>query len=373
MNDLHVTADEIEHRTIRRAELVPDTSAFIDTVLPQCRGKANYALIGPGVAENPNQIIPVTEPHGFNLGVAALPHGVTNSLHLHFTAEVFSCMTGRWTFRWGVDGTDGEAVIEPGDIISIPSWIFRGFTNEGDDDAWLFSSLGQDETGGILWAPSVLAAAAEYGSFLSAENTMVRGEPNQPPAGVALTAPLTPEQLSRLQVVSPDQMRARLTTPEDLEWSSAAFLCSGQTGGSAELALVVGYGLTEERTMHPRVFNPHGFSMAWLRAEPGEGLLTHRHEATQVYMVKDGRWRVTLNREDPVTTEIGPLDTFSVPVGAWQRLENIGDDTGMIVAMTGGDARVRLEWAEQVRRDALEAGTAYDTNGYLAPASVVAA
>jgi len=371
--DIDVTAAEIEHRTIRRAELVPDTSAFIDTILPQCKGKANYALIGPGVAENPDQIVPVTEPHGFNLGVAALPHGVTNSLHLHFTAEVFSCMSGQWTFRWGIDGTDGEAIIEPGDIISMPSWMFRGFTNLGDDDAWMFSSLGQDETGGILWAPSVLKAAAELGGFLSADNHMVTGEPNQPPAGVKLTEPLPEEELAKLTKITPEQMRARLTKPEDLVWSSSAFLCSGQDSGNAELALVIGYGLTEQRTMHPRVFNPHGFSMAWLRAQPGEGLLTHRHHAAQVYMVKDGRWRITLNRENPVTTEIGPLDTFSVPIGAWQKVENIGDDTGMIVAMTGGDGRVRLDWTDETRDAALAAGTAYDTDGYLAPAAVVAA
>jgi mannose-6-phosphate isomerase-like protein (cupin superfamily) len=190
---------------------------------------------------------------------------------------------------------------------------------------------------------------------------------------VELTQPLPEEELAKLTRVTPEQMRARLTTPEDLVWSSRAFLCSGQDRGNAELALVIGYGLTEDRTMHPRVFNPHGFSMAWLRAEPGEGLLTHRHDAAQVYMVKDGHWRITLNRENPVTTEIGPLDTFSVPIGAWQSIENIGDDTGLIVAMTGGDGRVRLDWTEATRDAALAAGTAHDPDGYLAPAAVVAA
>jgi hypothetical protein len=42
------------------------------------------------------------------------------------------------------------------------------------------------------------------------------------------------------------------------------------------------------------------------------------------------------------------------------------------VAMTGGDGRVRLEWSEQVRAAALAAGTAFDTDGYLAPAAIVA-
>ena len=366
-----VTADEAEQRTIRRAELVPDRSAFIDTVLPQCAGKENYALIGPGVSENPDQVVPVTAPHGFNLGVAALPHGITNSLHLHFTAEVFSCMSGKWLFRWGVDGTDGEAMIEPGDVISIPTWVFRGFTNVGSDDGWMFSSLGQDETGGIIWAPSVLAAAGEMGKFLSANNEMVDGEPGLPPEGVALTEPLSDDQLALLPRLGLDQMRERLAQPSDLRWSSRPFLDSQLNGGGAELALVIGYGITEDRLQDPKIHNPHGFSIAWLRAEPGQGVSAHRHEASQVFMVMDGRWRITLNRENPVSSEIGPLDTFSVPTGAWRRIENIGEQTGQLVVMTGGDGRVLLEWDDAVVAAARERGLSRDTNGYLAPSAIV--
>jgi len=367
-----LSAEEIEARTIRRADLVPDRSAFIDTILPECAGKENYALIGPGVSENPNQIVPVTEPHGFNLGVAALPHGVTNSLHLHFTAEVFSCMSGEWLFRWGVDGTDGEAIVRPGDVISVPSWLFRGFTNLGADDAWMFSSLGQDETGGILWAPSVLEAAGKLGNFLSADNHMVQGTPGVPPEGVELTKPLPEEELAKLPRLSLENMVKRLTTQQDLIWSTMPFLDSTVEGGEAELALVIGYGITENRTQAPTVYNPHGFTLAWLRAKPGKGMLTHRHQDSQVLMVKEGRWRITLNRENPVFTEIGPLDTFSVPAGAWRRIESIGEETGLMVVMTGGDGRTPLEWDVEVQEAALNNGVAYDNDGYLAPAAVVA-
>lgn len=372
MPQTEVTPDELEARTIRRAELVPDRGAFIDTVLPECVGKENYALIGPGVAENADQVVPVTAPHGFNLGVAALPHGVTNSLHLHFTAEVFSCMSGKWLFRWGIDGTDGEAIIEPGDVISIPTWVFRGFTNVGADDGWMFSSLGQDENGGILWAPSVLKAAGQLGKFLSADNKMVDGEPGQPPEGVALTKPLTEEQCAELPRMNLEQMSERLVTPQELEWSSAPFLDSALEGGGAELALVIGYGLAENRNQAaPKITNPHGFSIAWLRAQPGQGVGVHRHEASQVFMVQDGRWRITLNQDNPVSMEIGPLDTFSVPVGAWRRIENIGDETGQLVVMTEGDGRVLLEWDDAVVVAAREQGLSRDTNGYLAPSAIV--
>jgi len=371
MTTIEVTADEAEQRTIRRAELVPDRSAFIDTVLPECVGKENYALIGPGVAENAEQSVAVTAPHGFNLGVAALPHGVTNSLHLHYTAEVFSCVSGKWLFRWGTDGKDGEAVVEAGDVISIPTWVFRGFTNIGDDDGWMFSSLGRDETGGILWAPSVLKAAAKLGKFLSSDNRMVDGDPDKPPEGVKLTTPLTDDQLANLPRLTVEQMRERLAKPEDLQWSSQPFLDSELESGGAELALVVGYGITEDRTQTPRVHNPHGFSIAWLRAEPSQGVSLHRHEESQVLMVMDGRWRITLNQDNPVTVEIGPLDTFSVPTGAWRHIENVGDDTGHLVVMTGGDGKIALEWDDAVIAAAREQGVARDTNGYLAPSAIV--
>lgn len=69
--------------------------------------------------------------------------------------------------------------------------------------------------------------------------------------------------------------------------------------------------------------------------------------------------------------EIGPLDTFSVPVGAWRRIENVGDEVGLVVVMTGGDGRVNLEWDSKVVSDALEQGLSRDTNGYLAPSAIV--
>lgn len=368
-----VSQQEAERRTIRREELVADTSAFVDTCLPESAGKENYALIGPGVSENPDQVVPVSDPHGFNLGVAAMPHGITNSLHLHFTAEVFSCFSGEWLFRWGVDGTEGEVVVRPGDVVTMPTWMFRGFTNLGADDAWMFSSLGMDETGGIIWAPAVLAAAAEHGYYLSADNRLVVGDPGSPPADVELMRPMPAEEVARLRPVGAEEMRARLARPEDLVWADHPFLDSALPGGGAQLALVIGYGVTQDRLQQPRVHEPHGFSLAWLRARPGDGVSSHRHDSAQILIVKDGRWRVTLNETDPVSVELGPFDTFSVPRGAWRRIENVGDDEGLLVLQTEGDGRVHLEFADQVCQDASSKGVALDANGYLAPASLVPA
>jgi mannose-6-phosphate isomerase-like protein (cupin superfamily) len=368
--DVVVTADELRYRTILRQDLKADRAAFLDTKIPGSQGKINYPLIGPGVSENADQVVPITTPHGFNLGGAVMPAGVVNNLHLHFTAEVFVCMTGDWDFRWGVDGTDGEARVSAGDVISIPTWIFRGFTSR-TDDAWLYTALGRDESGGLIWAPSVIEEAARYGMHLSADNRIIETEPGEVPQGVALVQPLSDTQLASLAKVTPEQMRGRLAKPADLGWSNAAFLDSTLPGGGAELALVIGYGLTEDRTQRPRLCDPHGLSLAKLRAGRGQGVGTHRVAQSQVLIVEAGRLEVTLNRTEPVSVELGPYDVLSVPAGAWRRLRSVGEEPALVVILTEGDGRVTLDWADDVVAAARAAGIARDANGYLAPADLV--
>jgi quercetin dioxygenase-like cupin family protein len=365
-----VTPEELSHRTIRRKDLKEDRAAFLDTRIPGSEAKINYPLIGPGVSENAAQDVPVTEPHGFNLGGAVMPAGVVNNLHLHFTAEVFVCFAGEWEFRWGVDGADGEAVVSDGDVISIPTWIFRGFTSK-TDDAWLFTALGRDDSGGLIWAPSVIEKAARYGMHLSVDNTLIETEPGVVPDGVGLAKPLRPDQLAGLRKYSVEEMRERLAKPADLVWHDEPFLDSMLSGGGAQLALVVGYGLTEDRFQRPRLSEPHGLSLAWLRAQPGQGVGTHRIAEAQVLIVKSGRLKVTLNRQDRVGTELDAYDTLSVPPGAWRAFECVGDEPVQFVVLTEGDGRVYIEWDPMLVADAKAKDLALDPNGYLAPASLL--
>jgi len=369
--DAPVTAAELTGRTLRFDELVPDTAAFLDTRIPGSEKKINYPLIGPGVSENATQVVPVSAPHGFNLGAAAMPAGTVNNLHLHYTAEVFFCFGGPWTFRWGADGTDGTATVRDGDVISIPTWIFRGFTSESDG-AFLFTALGRDVSGGLIWAPSVIAESARYGMHLTTDHRLIETAPGEVPAGVELVAPLSAADLAGIRSVSVDEMRTRLTTPADLVWHDDALLDAALPGGGARLALVIGYGLAESRRAVPRLTEPHGFSVAWLQAEPGRGVNRHRHDDAQALIVRSGRWRVTLNEGDAeVGTEIGPFDTLSVPAGAWRRLESVGDEAGRLILLTAGEGRTRIEWAPDVVAAARAAGVALDPNGYRAPAHLL--
>ncbi|MEV4644688.1 cupin domain-containing protein [Saccharopolyspora sp. NPDC049357] len=368
MSQVEVTRQELERRTIRRSDFVSCNQAFIDCRTPGSDRKENYSMIGPGVTQSPNQVVNLREAHGYNIGAAAMPHGVVNNLHLHFTAEVFICFRGEFLLRWGADGQEGELVLREGDIASIPTWIFRGFTNIGPDDGWLFTALGHDDTGGIIWGPNVLREAEGHGLFLTEDNRLVDTVAgDEKPEDVELKRPMSPEDIAGLSSFPVEKMRKRVATADDLEWSARALLGSALPGGAGELAQVIGFGMTEDRLQEPRIYNPHGHNISWLRAAPGEGMLTHRHAGTQVLMVKDGEWEVTLNREEEVSVRLGPWDMLSVPAGAWRRVRNVSDSTASMLVINSGDGRVRLEWDDEVVKAAADAGVGVDHNGYLAP------
>jgi quercetin dioxygenase-like cupin family protein len=379
MSDIVVTPSELERRTIRRTDWVPCKAAFIDCRTPGSDRKDNYSFIGPGVSQSADQFVNLREPHGFNMGAAGMPNGVTNNLHLHFTAEVFINFGGEYRLRWGADGRQGEYVSRDGDVISVPTWIFRGFTNIGPDEGILLTVLGQDDTGGIIWGPSVLEEAAGHGLYLTADNRLidtVAGD--EVPDGVELIRPMRQADIDGLDAYDVGQFRSRVTQAAERLWLERPFLCSGLPGGGARLSLVIGYGMVEDRRAQPRLHEPHGFTVSWLHAEPGEGVLRHRHAESQVVTVRTGRWRVTLNYgADEQVVELGPQDMLSVPAGSWRSFTVLddgtaqGDGAGELLVVNGGDSRVRLEWGDDVVAAAEESGQVLDAAGYLAPASVL--
>lgn len=325
--DRALTMDEAERRLIRRSDMVPCKIAFIDCKMKGSDLKENYSLIGPGVTQSADQVVNLREPHGFSLGVAAMPAGVVNNLHVHYTAEVFMVFKGRWEFRWGANGDEGTVIGEPGDVVSIPTWIFRGFKNVGDEDGWIFTALGGDETGGLIWHPSILEQAARHGLYLTKESILVDTAAGAPmPAPEALMEPIDTATVGSLRRYSPDQMRKRVVKVDDRNWSSHALLDSVLPGHRSEMATVVGFGMTQDRDQEAAVTNPHGFSIEWLRMAPGEQVGKHALDAKQVLIVFEGAAEIELNETGKaVGLRLQRQEVFSTPAHAWRSIRSVGD------------------------------------------------
>ena len=362
-----VSAEAARARLIRRSDMVACKVAFIDCKMPGSENKENYSLVGPGVTQSRDQVVNLTEAHGFSLGVAAMPPGTVNNLHVHFTAEVFMIQRGTWTFRWGAEGKDGTIEGGPGDVVSIPTWIFRGFTNTGGTDGWIFTALGGDDTGGIIWHPSILSTAAEYGLFLTRDNMLVDidGGAARPEAETLMPA-LSAAQIASLPTYSVVDMAKRVVAGADRVWSGAALLDSCLPGHGCLLAPVIGHGMTQNRAQAAPIAGPHGFSIEWLRIPAGQMVGRHMLSEKQVMIVFSGAMTVTLNgpgEETVVLVETG--EVFSAPGGSWRSMA--ASVEAEVALITSGDQRKRPVWAKDIVRAAMQAGFGIDHDGHVAP------
>jgi quercetin dioxygenase-like cupin family protein len=372
-----ITPAELALRHIPFSSLRSSTEAFIDYCLPDSTPKFNYALIGPGVSQNPNQPVNLREPHGFQVGGVSMPHGKTNPPHMHFTCEVFICTRGRWRIEWGFNPQASHAEIGDGDIVSVPTWVYRGFTNVGVDDGFMFTALGGDHSGGVLWGPTTIAAAQRHGVYLTHDYRMVdttRGASRPPDAD--LFQPMTAEEIAALRVWSPEQMLRRIVRFADLQWSRHGLLDSTLPGCGAQLAAVVGLGMAEDRDLQAPVTNAHGVSIEWLRLPPGGRVSRHRLAEKQALIVRRGTVALEIDTTaGPVSTTLAGTesawDSFAVPAGEWRSLHNRGDGEALLVVMTAGDHRKRITWDEAVRQQAAAAGWMHDADGFVAPRSFV--
>lgn len=365
---LTLTSEAAEARAIRRSDMVACKLAFIDCKLPGSDLKENYSLIGPGVTQSDEQFVNITEPHGFSVGVGAMPPGVTNNLHVHFTAEVFLVQEGNWRFRWGNGRTMHEVEGGPGDVLSMPTWIFRGFTNVGTNNGWIVTALGGDDTGGIIWHPSILQAAAEHGLYLSRDNMLVDvSSGGTPPSPETLITPLTDADMQALRLYTPEEMAARVLKAGAREWSSTALLGALQAGAGCELAPALGFGMTEQRAHIAPIPGAHGFSIDWLRLAPGGSTGRFLMRDKQVLSVMRGTVEIVVNQgNDAVRVRLGPQDVYAAPAGVWREVRAVGETPAEVAVMTSGDHRKRLVWGEDVVRQADASGFVLDPDGRIA-------
>jgi quercetin dioxygenase-like cupin family protein len=307
----------LENRLIRYADLKPCTNAFIDTRSPGSERKENFTLIGPGVAENPEQHVHISIPHGFNIGGARQPGGCVNSQHSHLTEEVFIIHKGTWAFLSGVNADIGNIILQEGDIISIPVDIFRGFENVGDDIGYLHAVLGGDDPGRVLWAPQVFDLAKEYGLVLLEDGSLVDTTLGEEVPTDKKPMPVTSaEQIAQHREVNSDAMESIVQRKETFNWEKNN--CLAQFNGVEEIALVGPENPAEDLPAGKLNWS-HNFVVRALKMNEGAKVNDHIRYEEEVIFVHQGEVNITVDGEN---ISLGKGDTFTTPIETTRSFEN---------------------------------------------------
>ncbi|MFQ6549622.1 cupin domain-containing protein [Aestuariibius sp. 2305UL40-4] len=290
-----MTPAEMEARIVRYGDLKPCRTAFIDAHTPGSDRKENFTIIGGGVSESPDQHVHIAEPHGFNIGAAGQPPHCRNSLHSHRTAEVFFVLSGRWRFFWGRWGDAGEVVLEKGDIINIPTGIFRGFENVGTDYGMIMAILGGDDAGGgVIWAPQVIEEAGAHGLVLGENGRLYDTKKGESlPDGVGPMPVLTEAELDRYPEPAPMEV---------VGFGVRRYLDMVALAKDRPVKVIGERGIIRDKP---------GFEVDLVtRSSASDGM--HSHDRASVLMPVTGHWRLFWEGGE---VSLAPGDTATVPGG----------------------------------------------------------
>jgi len=289
-------------RIARFNELTPSTLPFVEGRIEGHKERKNYSIVGPGVAEDSQQSVKISKPHGYNLGAVSANPKNGSGLHSHTTAEVFLIYSGNWRFYWGADGRN-EIILSKGDIISMPTNMFRGFENAGKEEGLIFVVLGNDDPGIITWVPNVLIKAKETGLALLDDNSLVDLKESKIPPNRKLLEPITNEMLQKFDNYEINEIEK--------------FICRFKNQTNHEIDLkngikliqIIGSNFSDNKYDHLINHNT-GFNLSILKAKKGliEDLI---FDKPTILFSQKGTWKVKIEKDE---FNINSKDTFSLPL-----------------------------------------------------------
>ena len=296
-------------------ELIPSTLPFVEGRLEGHRERKNYSIVGPGVAEDSEQSVKISKAHGYNLGAVSANPKNGSGLHSHTTAEVFLIYSGKWRFYWGVDGKN-EIILGKGDIISMPTNMFRGFENAGDEEGLIFVVLGNDDPGIITWIPKVLISAKETGLALLDDNSLIDLKKNEIPTGKKLLEPINNDQLQKFDNYSLNEIEKFICRFDN----QSKF--QNDLDNGIKLIQIIGNQFCNQ-SYNPLIDQDTGFNLSILKSKNGQIKDLIFTKPTIMFSQK-GLWKIKIEND---IFEINSKDTFSVPLNTKLSIsiENIED------------------------------------------------
>ena len=312
----------MNNRLAKFEDLIPSTLPFVEGKLEGHKERKNYSIVGPGVAEDSKQFVKIAMPHSFNLGaVSALPKN-GSGLHSHTTAEVFIIYSGKWRFYWGAEGKD-ETILSAGDIISMPTNMFRGFENAGNKEGLIFVVLGGDDPGIITWVPSVLEKAKQTGMALLNDNSLIDLSINDIPRDKSLLKPISSEEIKKFDNYKLNELEK--------------YICKFSDRANYENKINENFNLIQilGDTFQGKKFNPiinqnTGFNLSTLKAKKGK-LENLKFLKPTIMFSQKGSWQIKI---DDFLMKVNARDTISIPINSQVNIEINDDEESLLNCVT---------------------------------------
>jgi len=292
----------MNNRIAKFDDLVPSSLPFVEGKLEGHKNRKNFSIVGPGVAEDSKQFVKISMSHGYNLGAVIAEPKNGSGLHSHTTAEVFLIYSGKWRFYWGSEGKD-EIILNAGDIISMPTNMFRAFENVGKEEGLIFVVLGEDDPGTVTWVPKILRKAKETGMALLDDNSLIDLSVKKIPEGKKILEPISIDELKKFNNYKVNDLKKNILKFENrLEYEN-------NLGNGINLIQVLGKQFLD-KSLTPVINQDAGFNLSILKAKKGilKDLIFNK---PTILFSQKGLWNIEIQNS---TIKLNSKDTFSIPI-----------------------------------------------------------
>ena len=185
----------------------------------------------------------------------------------------------------------------------MPTNMFRGFENAGDEEGLIFVVLGNDDPGIITWIPDVLIKARETGLALLDDNSLIDLKENKVPSNRKLLEPITNETLQKFDNYEVNEIEK--------------FICRFKNQINHEINLNNGIKMIQiigssfsNKNYNAIINHDTGFNLSILKGKQGliEDLV---FDKPTILFSQKGNWKIKIKEEQ---ININSKDTFSVPL-----------------------------------------------------------
>ena len=159
------------------SELQELDSVILDTFLPT--GKRSTSLVYGRIVSNPFTKSKIPTFPGYNQTVQEVPPGNGNGAHIHKNTEIFLFLDGKWEIGYGFDASEKE-VLEKGDLIVVPAYECRTYTNIGSTPGHILTILTGESW--VQFDQKVVKEARRFGAICDDWGTLthdMKGNPIQ--------------------------------------------------------------------------------------------------------------------------------------------------------------------------------------------------
>jgi len=159
----------------RYSELEELDSVILDTFLPT--GKRSTSLIYGRIVSNTFTKAKIPTFPGYNQTVQEVPPGNGNGAHIHKNTEIFLFLDGKWEIGYGYDASEKE-VLEGGDLIIVPAYECRTYTNIGKTPGHILTILAGESW--VQFDQKVVEEARKYGAICDDWGTLTHDTQGKP-------------------------------------------------------------------------------------------------------------------------------------------------------------------------------------------------